>query len=108
MNSSVTDYLTSLGVSHNSSKVRPRRRDTVDSNLNDLLYARVDDLVGAGTLDLSSNVQPYTTTPIMTSVFPAETPSYQPLNDIFHEVKRYQDESRQGRPSRREYVQIEI
>lgn len=67
--SSVTEYLVSLGVNPDPvpPKPRHRRRDTVDSHLNDLIYAKVEDVVGPGPLDVSKRMDYLDREPIMVS-----------------------------------------
>ncbi|VDK46007.1 unnamed protein product, partial [Cylicostephanus goldi] len=107
VNSSVTEYLISIGVNPNPLQTRPRYRrpETVDSALNDYIYARVEDILPPGPVSLTENVEQleglykYTQ-----SRHPA--PTFQPLTEIFDELEEIQRE--QGKKREREYIQVEI
>ncbi|VDP21053.1 unnamed protein product [Heligmosomoides polygyrus] len=106
VNSSVTEYLISIGVNPNplQSRSRFRRPDTVDSALNEYIYARVEDVLPPGPVNLSENVgqlddfYQYSSTRL-----PA--PSFQPLTEIFDELEEIQ---REQAAKKRDYVQVEI
>ncbi|KHJ89678.1 hypothetical protein OESDEN_10489 [Oesophagostomum dentatum] len=105
VNSSVTEYLISIGVNPNPIQSRPRfrRLDTIDSALNDYIYARVEDILPPGPVSLSENVDQLEGLYQYTQSRHA-APTFQPLTEIFDELEEIQRE--QGR--KREYIQVEI
>ncbi|KAK6046504.1 cadherin domain protein [Cooperia oncophora] len=106
VNSSVTEYLISIGVNPNpiQSRSRYRRPDTVDSALNEYIYARVEDVLPPGPVNLSSNVEQLEDL-YQYSHSRLSAPSFQPLTEIFDELEEIQREQ-QGK--HRDYVQVEI
>ncbi|VDL72299.1 unnamed protein product [Nippostrongylus brasiliensis] len=105
VNSSVTEYLISIGVNPNPipSRSRFRRPDTIDSALNEYIYARVEDILPPGPLNLSENVdQLESLYQISPQRLPA--PTFKPLTEIFDELEEIQREQ----SKKRDYVQVEI
>ncbi|KAK5985017.1 hypothetical protein GCK32_003622 [Trichostrongylus colubriformis] len=106
VNSSVTEYLISIGVNPNpiQSRSRFRRPDTIDSALNEYIYARVEDVLPPGPVNLSENVEQLDDL-YHFSHARLSAPTFQPLTEIFDELEEIQREQ-QGK--HREYVQVEI
>ncbi|VDO35108.1 unnamed protein product [Haemonchus placei] len=106
VNSSVTEYLISIGVNPNpiQSRSRFRRPDTIDSALNEYIYARVEDVLPPGPVNLSENVDQLEDL-YQFSHLRSSAPSFQPLTEIFDELEEIQREQ-QGK--HREYIQVEI
>ncbi|CAD6188146.1 unnamed protein product [Caenorhabditis auriculariae] len=108
VNSSVTDYLVSIGVNPNPIPARLKTNTTYDSLnnsiLNEYIYARVDDVIPPGPINLSRTLDmmdpPRST---YSTQRPHAVPSFQPLTEIFSEIAEMQREERQ-----RQYVQVEI
>ncbi|ETN72466.1 cadherin domain protein [Necator americanus] len=107
VNSSVTEYLISIGVNPNPIQSRPRYRrpDMIDSALNDYIYARVEDILPPGPVNMSENVAQLEGLYQFTQSRHAP-PSFQPLTEIFDELEEIQREQKQKRE--REYIQVEI
>ncbi|PIO60176.1 hypothetical protein TELCIR_18333 [Teladorsagia circumcincta] len=106
VNSSVTEYLISIGVNPNpiQSRSRFRRPDTIDSALNEYIYARVEDVLPPGPVNLSENVEQLEDL-YQFSHSRLSAPTFQPLTEIFDELEEIQREQ-QGK--HRDYVQVEI
>lgn len=100
-----------------------RRPDTVDSALNEYIYARVEDVLPPGPVNLSENVGQlddfYQVS--LSATWPTSegssiigfqysstrlpAPSFQPLTEIFDELEEIQ---REQAAKKRDYVQVEI
>ncbi|PAV84222.1 hypothetical protein WR25_25500 [Diploscapter pachys] len=113
LNSSVTDYLTSLGVNPHpiNNKAPARNRLGMidhDNSLSEYIYARVDDVLPPGPINMnSSGVDPFSSN--ITVPPRRNPPSFQPLTEIFDEIAEMRNEDSQRRKSQqREYLQIEI
>ncbi|KIH57271.1 cadherin domain protein [Ancylostoma duodenale] len=105
VNSSVTEYLISIGVNPNPIQSRPRYRrpDTIDAMLNDYIYARVEDILPPGPVSMSENIDQ------LEGLYQYAqsrhvAPTFQPLTEIFDELEEIQREQ----PKKREYIQVEI
>ncbi|KAK6011303.1 hypothetical protein OSTOST_23620 [Ostertagia ostertagi] len=132
VNSSVTEYLISIGVNPNPIQSRSligqvtvsvnsfvneflnrikylnsrfRRPDTIDSALNEYIYARVEDVLPPGPVNLSENVEQLEDL-YQFSHSRLSAPTFQPLTEIFDELEEIQREQQQGK--HRDYVQVEI
>ncbi|CAO4368427.1 unnamed protein product [Caenorhabditis nigoni] len=110
INSSVTDYLVSLGVNANPIPPRIRPNTTYDSLMNEYIYARVEDVFPPGPINLSTPSQhSLLRQPLSTAArrpqIPA--PSFEPLTEIFSEIVEMQKAEESNR-HRKEYVQVEI
>ncbi|CAI5444412.1 unnamed protein product [Caenorhabditis angaria] len=98
VNSSVTDYLVSIGVNGNPIPPRIRTTTTYDSLMNDYIYARVDDVLPPGPINLQTqNQHAMLRQPITTRKPPISIPSFEPLTEIFNELCE-----------QKEYCQVEI
>uniref|UniRef100_A0A158P714 Cadherin domain protein n=1 Tax=Angiostrongylus cantonensis TaxID=6313 RepID=A0A158P714_ANGCA len=117
VNSSITDYLISIGVNPNLNLSRPRcfvlvqmckcvfyrihRPDTIDSAINEYMYARLDDILPSAQISESADkLEGF----YQCSQTRLTAPTFQPLTETLDELEEV--ESNQNR--RREYVQVEI
>uniref|UniRef100_A0A8R1E152 Cadherin domain-containing protein n=1 Tax=Caenorhabditis japonica TaxID=281687 RepID=A0A8R1E152_CAEJA len=112
INSSVTDYLVSLGVNANPIPPRIRPNTTYDSLMNEYIYARVEDVLPPGPISLTtSNQHSLLRQPLSTgsiaSRLPPIVPSFEPITEIFKETIEKRAEHHAHHP-RKEYVQVEI
>uniref|UniRef100_A0A1I7UPC8 Cadherin domain-containing protein n=1 Tax=Caenorhabditis tropicalis TaxID=1561998 RepID=A0A1I7UPC8_9PELO len=109
INSSVTDYLVSLGVNANPIPPRIRPNTTYDSLMNEYIYARVEDVLPPGPISLTTpNQHSLLRQPLSTAsrrTVPI-VPSFEPLTEIFNEIVEMRKKNDEGQ--RKEYVQVEI
>ncbi|KAF1762611.1 hypothetical protein GCK72_010873 [Caenorhabditis remanei] len=106
INSSVTDYLVSLGVNANPIPPRIRPNTTYDSLMNEYIYARVEDVLPPGPISLTTpNQHSLLRQPLSTASRrpPPIVPSFEPLTEIFSEIVEMRKNE-----GRKEYVQVEI
>ncbi|KJH47334.1 cadherin domain protein [Dictyocaulus viviparus] len=102
VNSSITEYLVSIGLNPNPkfSKQRLQKPDTIDSALSEYIYAQLDEIPPSEPHKVSENVH----RPEELYPPPLTAPTFRPLSEIFDELEEMQRE----RPMEREYVQVEI
>uniref|UniRef100_A0A1I7WFC0 Cadherin domain-containing protein n=1 Tax=Heterorhabditis bacteriophora TaxID=37862 RepID=A0A1I7WFC0_HETBA len=119
LNSSVTDYLVSIGVNPNpipqrikhgengymtGSQLKKKRVERMDSSFSEMIYARLEDIITPGPLNMSQNLEslePSTNLYVPQRNLP---PTFQPLTEILNEIAEMQRQEK----AKREYVQVEI